>query len=303
MRLLAALAFVGIACGLAASGASCSSGVQADQGSDAYMQIPGAQFFRGPMPGGSASGPEVAAITLNNNDIWAGLGNDPLSGALGATATAAAIGLRNDVGYWVVSSGPPSVAAPAYPTYAANLEFSKGIILGSYTLVVRGVDGNGNFGLPRTQILVAEDNPLNPPATGQLVVTLTWDNPANLDLHVVQPNGVEIDWNQQSSEPPLPNEQVDGGSYGYIDYDSNANCDDDGLDREDAIWPRAPPPGQYTVRVDAASLCGWPDASWKVVALLHGKQVAEATGVAVDADTWGSHGPGSGVLAFQFSVP
>jgi hypothetical protein len=302
-RSLDALAFAGLACVLAASGASCSDTVQADQGTDAYLQIPGAQFFRGAMPAGSKSGPAVAALTLMNNNIWPGLGNDPLGGALGATATAAAIGLRGDVGYWVVGSGPPSVAAPSYPTYSANLEFSRGIIAGSYTLVVRGVDASGSFGLPKTQILVEEDNPLDPPAVGDLVVTLTWDTQSSLDLHVVDPDGVEIYWDQQSSQPPLPNEQIDGGSYGYIDDDSNANCDIDGLRREDAIWPHPPPHGQYTVRVDAANLCGWPDANWKVVALLYGKQVAEATGVAVPADTWGSHGAGAGVLAFQFDVP
>jgi len=302
MRGLALGPFAALACALVGSSASCT-GVRADTGADAYMQIPGAQFVRGPMPTGSASGPAVKQISLMNNNIWAGLANDPLGGALDPTATGAAVGLVGDVGYWTLLAGVPSEANPTDPTYGATLQFSDGIILGSYTLAVSGVDQNGNFGLPSTQILVAEANPLNAPPTGDLVVTLTWDTESNLDLHVVDPAGLDIYWGNQSSQPPFSFDQTDGGSYGLIDYDSNANCIIDGLRREDAVWPNPPPSGQYTVRVDAPSLCGQPIANWTVNVVLDGKQVGHATGVALDADTMGSHGSGSGVLALQFNVP
>jgi hypothetical protein len=277
--------------------------VRADTGADAYMQIPGAQFVRGPMPDGSPGGPAALQVSLVDNDIWAGLSNDPIGGALAPTATAAAIGLQGDVGYWIVPAGVPDVATPQDPSFGANLVFSLGIILGSYTLVVRAVDQDGNFGPPSTQILVAEESPLNPPATGDLVVTLTWDTESNLNLHVVDPNGVDIYWGNQSSQPPFMFNQMDGGSYGYVDYDSNANCVIDGLRREDAIWADPPPSGQYTVRVDTPSLCGQPIANWTVHVLLSGSEVAQASGVAVSEDTRGSHGLGAGVLALQFSVP
>jgi hypothetical protein len=293
----AALALAG------AAAASCSNGVQADTGSDAYLRVPGGQFVRGPMPDGSAGGPAVTQLTLINNDIWAGLADDPIGGALAPDATAAAIGLQGDVGYWIVPAGVPSVAAPDDPTFSATAVFSEGIVLGSYTLVVRAVDDGGNFGLPSTQILVAEPSPTNPPPTGHLVVTLTWDTESNLDLHVVDPTGAEIYWGDQSSQPPQSFGAADGGSYGYVDYDSNASCVIDGLRREDAIWPDPPPSGQYTVRVDAASLCGQPDAHWTVSVVLEGNAIARASGIALDADTWGNHGLGAGQLALQFAVP
>jgi hypothetical protein len=282
--------------------ASCS-GVRADTGSDAYMVVPSAQFFRGPMPEGSTNGPLVEQISLIDNDIWAGRTGDGISGALGPTATAAAIGLQGDVGYWVVVAGVPNVAAPTYPTFAASATFSEGIVLGSYTLVVRGIGEDGTFGPPSTQILVAEPSPTNPPPSGRLVVTLTWDTESNLNLHVIDPAGAEIYWGNPSSQPPPPYNAADGGSYGYIDFDSNANCVIDGLRREDAIWSDMPAAGQYTVRVDAPSLCGQSIANWTVRAVLEGQDVAAASGVALDADTWGAHGLGAGVLAFQFSVP
>ena len=63
------------------------------------------------------------------------------------------------------------------------------------------------------------------------------------------------------------------------------------------------PSGHYAVRVDAASLCGQPIANWTVQAVLDGNTIGEASGVALDADTRGSHGLGAGVLALQFDVP
>jgi hypothetical protein len=285
------------------------SGVQADAGNDAFMHVPGARFVRGPMPAGAANGPSVLAITLVNSNIWPGLSNFPIAGTLAPKATAAAVGLRGDVGYWIVPGGVPGYTTPTDPSFSTTAAFTLGIVPGTYTLVVRGVDQSGNFGLPATQVLTEESNPLNPPATGALVVTLTWDTEANLALHVIDPTGAEIFWGNQSSQPPFSFNQVDGGSYGYIDYDSNANCVIDGLRREDVIWPgtdagvSSVPAGQYTVRVDTPSLCGQPEANWTVKAVLEGKQIGEASGVALDANTIGTHGLGSGVLALQFTVP
>jgi hypothetical protein len=267
------------------------------------MQVLGAEFVRGPMPDGSSAGPGVAQISLTGNNIWPGLVNDPITGALAPSATAAAVGLQGDLGYWLVVAGVPNVATPDDPSFSVAAAFSDGIVPGNYELVVRAVDQAGNYGPPSTQILVAEPSPTTPPVTGDLVVTLTWDTDSNLDLHVVQPNGVDIYWGNPSSEPPPPFDTADGASYGYIDYDSNANCIIDGLRREDAIWPSTPPSGQYTVRVDAASLCSQPIAHWSVAVSLEGRQIANASGVALDADTMGTHGVGTGVLALQFTVP
>jgi len=300
MRALVLPSVAVLSCTIAAS---CSDGVRADAGADAYMQISGAQFVRGPMPEGSPSGPAVTQLDLIDNSIWPGLANDHVGGALEPSAMAAAIGMQGDLGYWIVGAGVPDVATPNDPSFSATAAFSRGIVVGSYTLVVRAVDQNGTFGPPKAQILVAEPSPTNPPATGELVVTLTWDTDSNLGLHVVDPSGVDIYWGNPSSQPPFSFNQADGGSYGYIDYDSNASCVIDGLRREDAIWSHPPPPGTYTVRVDAPSLCGRPIAYWTVRALLHGVEVAHASGVAVDADTRGSHGLGSGVLALQLTVP
>jgi hypothetical protein len=297
------LALAGVI-GADAATTACNRGATDDPGLDAYMRIAGAQFVAGPMPASSPSGPNVLSIDLVNTNIYPNLPDDSIAGALSPTATAAAIGMQGDSGYWIVVAGAPGFTTPNDPSYAATAEFSGGIVAGDYTLVVRAVDAQGTFGPPTTQILTATAAPPTEPLpTGQLVVTLTWNNDTNLDLHVVDPEGFDLFWGDQSTQPPFSFEQADGGSYGAIDDDSNANCVIDGLDREDVVWKGAPPAGAYTVRVDAASLCGQPIAYWTVRVVLQGTTIAEASGTAVDADTRGSHGVGAGITALTFDVP
>ena len=253
------------------------------------------------MPSGSPSAPAVASIVLVNSIIHPNAIDYPIAGALEPGATAAAIGLLGDVGYWIVVSGLPSVATPADPSFAATATFSAGVVPGPYTLEVHAVDGQGRFGPPSTQVLTAQSSPSA--ATGALVVTLTWDTESDMDLHVVDPSGQEIFHGEMSDQPPPFAPQPEGGSYGHLDWDSNANCVIDGRREESVIWPNPPPSGPYVVRVDAASLCGQPIAHWTVEALSAGSSVGKAQGVAVDASTRGPHDRGAGVTALDFNVP
>ena len=293
-----------LAAHLAALSPACGPSAKNDPGTDAYFRIPGAQFYRGAMPGPSPAAPAVASIVLVNSDIYANDVQFPISGALAPGATAAAIGLERDVGYWIVPAGYPNVSTPTDPSYAAAGTFSSGILPGQYTLEVRAVDAEGRFGAASTEILTAFPAPGTLAAvSGDLVFTLTWDTESDMDLHVVDPSGVEIYHGAMSDQPPPFAPQPDGGSFGYLDWDSNANCVIDGKRQEDVIWPNAPPPGTFIVRVDAASLCGQPIANWTVRAMLYGKQIAEAQGVAFDADTRGPHDVGAGVTALTLVVP
>jgi hypothetical protein len=282
----------------------CGPSVAADPGVDAYLRVPGAAFVRGPMPAASPIAPAVASIVVVNSFIRPNSVGYPIAGALGPGATAAAIGLQGDVGYWVVPAGLPDVATPDDPSYAASATFSAGLVPGGYALVVRAVDGGGRFGAPGTQLLTVPSGAAggaNP--SGALVFTLTWDTESDLDLHVIDPSGVEIDHDTMSDAPPPFAAQPDGGSYGVLDWDSNANCAIDGRREEDVVWAAAPPSGTYVVRVDAASLCGQPIAHYTVQALLEGAVVGKAEGVAVDASTRGPHGLGAGVTVLHVSVP
>jgi hypothetical protein len=283
----------------ACSLAGCSSAASDDPGLEASLKIPGAQFHRGTIPTASPDGPAVASIVLLNSFARPGEVDYPISGALGAGATAAAIGLRGDVGYWTVVAGIPAVATPDDPSYAATATLSAGLVAGSYALVVEAVDAAGRFGAPQAQGLTVQSTA----PTGAFVITLAWDTESDLDLHVVDAAGVEIDHDQMSDKPPPFAPQPDGGGYGYLDWDSNANCVIDGKRQEDVVWPTAPPSGHYVVRVDAASLCAAVSARWTVEATLNGAAVGKAQGIALDADTREPHGAGAGATALEIDVP
>jgi hypothetical protein len=285
---------------MAIASVACDATVTDDPGLDAYLRVPGAAFVRGPMPSGTAA-PGVASIVLINSFIRPSMVDYPISGALQPGATAAAIGLRGDVGFWIVVSGLPNVATPEDPSFAATATFSSGIVPGKYTLVVHGVDAQGRFGAESTQILTALPSPSTP--TGDLVITLKWDTESDMDLHVVDPSGVEIFHGAMSDQPPPFAPQAEAGSYGHLDWDSNANCVIDGKREESVSWPNPPPAGRYIVRVDAASLCGQPIAHWNVEAALGGRSLGRAQGVAVDATTRGPHDQGAGVTALDLDVP
>jgi hypothetical protein len=250
------------------------------------------------------SGPEVASVDLLTNTIWPGYSNKPIKGALGTLATAATLALSGDEGYWIVPAGVPDVSAPTLPTFRATAAFSTTLEPGAYSLEVHAVDSAGHFGPRAVQTLTALSEPPSRSVQGDLVVTLTWDTEADVDLHVVDPLGNEIYHGAPSSQDAFaPGSSASAVGCGILDFDSNANCIIDGLRQEDVTWANAPPSGHYLVRVDTTSLCGQVSAHWTVRVILYGVSLAEATGTAFDSDTWGPHDRGAGMLAIGFDVP
>lgn len=282
--------------------ASCDA-TTSDQGRDAKLQVTGGQFFRDALPTAEA-GPAVRAVAISPI-LRAGANDRTCSGTVDPLATSVALTLIGDTGYWIVPTGVPDVAAPEFPTFAARVGFASSLGAGPQTLVTRAVDGAGNFGpaLTRTIDVAPQGLP-----SGVLVVNLRWSNEADLDLHVVDPNGVEIDkHNINSYEPPPPGSppEAPGTEHvgGVLDFDSNADCVQDGLRAENVVWASAPPHGHYVVRVDTSSLCSVVTSSWRVEAFLEGRSLGAAEGLATANDTRFSLDRGAGVLALEFDVP
>jgi hypothetical protein len=285
----------------ATAGVSCDATVP-DEGRDASLQVAGAQFFRSAMPA-EAAGPAVRSVSVSPI-VQAGASGRRCSGEVDPQTSAVAIALAGDLGYWIVPAKVPDVSAPGFPTFAAELSFSAKLAPGERDLLVRAVDGSGHFGAAAARPLaIASRIP-----QGKLVVSLAWDDGADLDLHVVDPSGVEIDKrNINSYQPPPPGAppEAPGTPHvgGVLDFDSNAGCVPDGLRREDVVWADEPPRGHYIVRVDTASMCGEAAARWRVEVLANGVAVAAAEGASTDNDTRFAHELGSGVLALEFDVP
>ena len=134
-------------------------------------------------------------------------------------------------------------------------------------LSLTGVGTDGAVGPPSCHPVLVE-----PVRTGDLEITVSWDTDADLDLHVVDPNGDEIYYWQ---------EMVESG--GEIDLESGTSCDDDGIvdgiRSEHVAWTGGtPPPGVYVLRVNYFSGCGHPETNYVVNWNLNGeRQTFEGT--------------------------
>lgn len=290
--------------------AGCS-GVTADPGLEADLRVAGAQFYEGAMPAATTD-VAVTAIDSPNNTIRPGQIGKSVSGRVAPGGLAVAIGFAGDAGYWIVPAGAADINDPDQLTWSAKASFAATLADGARDLEVSAIDGAGRFGPPRALSLNVKPHSADLTDT-QLVVSLSWDTEADLDLHVVVPGSPPITvWAQHPSSyiPPRPGQDVDPDALaaaGKLDVDSNSQCAIDGLREENAMWrgPVAvPPSGDYAVLVDTFSLCGAATAHWTVDVYRHGDpaSIAHAEGTVVDSDTRGDHVASSGVRAVAFSL-
>jgi hypothetical protein len=297
MRVVVALV---VACASLGIFASCA---RLADGREAIVQVDGATFVAGALPD-EGSGPDVIAAGAAHTVVAPATAGEPLSATLAGNAEAAAIGARDDVGWWIVPAGPPDPLVPDQPTIAARLSFSATAAEGPLDVVVLAADAAGVHGAATVVPFVVQ----RPAAIdAPLVVTLGWDNDADLDLHVLLPDDVEV-WsgNSNAYERPGPGEPADPPTAfrdgAVLDIDSNANCSADGRRLENVTWPIEPAAGAYVVRVATSSLCGTAAAQWWVSVRRGEDVIAHARGRALPADTRGPHGAGAGVVAVTFTI-
>ncbi|MCB2224869.1 MAG: hypothetical protein KQH83_11935 [Actinobacteria bacterium] len=114
--------------------------------------------------------------------------------------------------------------------------------------------------------------------TGDVQVTLLWDSAADLDLHVVDPDGDEIFFS---------NRRVDSG--GELDVDANGNCEGEWSPVENVYWPSGEAPrGAYRVAVHYFPHCDAPSpAAYTVVVTVDGAEAHRWEGtVGSDEAVW-----------------
>jgi hypothetical protein len=263
------------------------------------IQVQGGQFFSGPLPTGT--GPTVDFINTSASVFPAGAINKTLTGDADMGATAVLLRFTDvGSGYWSVPVGMPDIAAPnGELTWTALCSFSQDIPPGPHPLVFNAIDANGNAGPAPGQNQTETLKFLSPVPTGDVVISLTWDSSADLDLHLVAPDGTELD----SQHPNTAAMRVDGGlpaGTAVLNRDSNAGCIQDGYRAEDAVFADQPAPGKYTLRVDMFSSCGAPTADYVVTVTVQGVVKGTFKGFLIAADADGG-GPGSGAFVTNLS--
>ena len=101
-----------------------------------------------------------------------------------------------------------------------------------------------------------------PVGTGDIQVSVAWDTPSDVDLHVIDPFGCEIYYGNKTG----------CASNGELDLDSNAGCGIDNVNNENVFWPPGEAPiGTYTVGVDWWSDCDDQEANYVVTINACGK--------------------------------
>jgi len=127
--------------------------------------------------------------------------------------------------------------------------------------------------------------------TGEVQTNVTWDSPADVDLHLIDPSGKEIYYGARHSS-----------TGGELDLDSNAACGSDGPRAENIYWNEGlvVPRGEYILRVDNWSACGAASTNFTVTINLRGQAPKLYTGTLTGSGTGGAAGAGKTIAIFTY---
>jgi hypothetical protein len=261
---------------VAVASASCAifTEPKVDSVIDAVSTIEGIQgsFVNAgaPKEGGS---PDASAIALGAAIPG---GSVPVRMTTTAQASEIAVFIEGMGGHYLVTLGTST------DTITLVVTLSQVIPDTAFTITYALADG-GEFGTyARTTIrptLVG---------TGEVQVSVAWDDTSDVDLHVVDPAGDEIYWAKR---------QVSSG--GQLDLDSNAGCSIDNVNQENATWSTAPG-GDYIVRVDYWSSCGVAETNFIVTVQVKGRDPQIFTGKLTGLGDNGGQGSGTEITRFTF---
>jgi hypothetical protein len=293
---------------------------------DEPLRVASASFHAGSLPGtppvdgGAPAAPDVSDVQSPDNVLWPGEAGKTLNGLVSDSATAVAVRFADvGTGYWLFAPGPPDPTTPGALTWSLSLDVSTSAPPGLHPLRFAAVDAQGRSGTqtdlatcvtdPVPDNLNACDPTIAPP---RAVLSLAWDDAADLDLALVTPSGQVISPKHPTSvAPPDGGPAPDPESVGVLDRDGNANCAPS-VSQEDVVWQHAPAPGTYLVYVSMFSACSTPAAHFTVtleqaapVAGVDGGQTLAQTfqvaGVLLAADA--NAGASMGLFVKQFSLP
>jgi|WetSurSiteA1Bulk_404760.scaffolds.fasta_scaffold01646_3 hypothetical protein len=256
-----------------------------------FLSVDGATFVSGSFPAASTGDnmPEVTDVTGNSSVIEGG--SNPIAVYASVPATKVLVGVEGTSGYFEYLSATKSTSI----VYTLSLVLSTSIPGEEFVIIIAIVDDYGNvsaiYELPVSIVEVG---------TGQLQVSLSWDQPNDVDLHLVEPDGEEIYYSNLVS--------TNGGE---LDLDSNPGCEIDGIQNENITYSdeSTVEAGTYTVRIDLYDECYvTAQTNYIVTARLDGQLIAQQSLTnpyngyfpANSTGDWG--GSGSGVQVMQFTL-
>jgi hypothetical protein len=277
---LPAGAVLAVACAGALALLDCGVGQSSNNGVSEPLQVIGGQFFEGDLPGtppppipdagsleagtSSSLAPlSIAFASVPVLPIVAGASGQMISGS--ASDDAVSVGVRfpdEGGGYWVVPVGPKDPMFPGQITFKFTANFNADDRPGKRKLRFVAIDSAGHGGTQSDSALclqprVPDDghtcNPAKPlPAA---VISLRWDSNFDVDLHVVTPDGLDINPKSPVGEPYDGGLPIPAGT-SRIDRDSMGSCVPDDYLEEDLVFPDPPAKGPYLIFADPFAACG-----------------------------------------------
>lgn len=182
------------------------------------------------------------------------------------------------LGYWEVTLAQPTTEATIVLSVPQSLPGR------SFIVYFAAVDETGQQGERATQTVNSVVV-----GTGDVQVSVSWDVDSDLDLHVIEPDGTEIFWDQPTS-----------ASGGTLDLDSNAACAIDSVRNENLTWESGTaPPGEYTVLIDLWGSCGVTPTNFVVTVVVAGQVTRTYTGTIEGPGDGGGTGAGQVVASFD----
>jgi hypothetical protein len=282
----APLSFACAAAALGVAAGACSEGEAGIPSLDEPLQVAKGQFIPGSLPratttptapsdGGVGHLVVTQAFVPNIPAFVPGSSQVLVSGR--ASSDAVAVGVRfADIGtgYWVVPMGVADQGFPGENDFGMTLSLNADDPAGKHDLLFVALDGAGNVGaqlatplcidtkIPDNQHACIPNAPL-PFA----VFSLAWDTNFDLDLHVIGPDGADLNAKSQpvlggaDAAPAAPPKSAP-----RFDRDSLGGCVADGFRQEDLYWPPSSMPGTpsvpehgtYLVYVNPFAACGQP---------------------------------------------
>lgn len=249
------------------------TGQEADLGFGEPIRVVRGEFVAGELPGEAplpaeappetvAVAPRVTLVESVNNLFAPGQTEKTISGRV--TEDAVAIGIRFaelGTGYWVVPAGGPEPQIEGERVWRLGFEVAHEVPPGLHALRLAAIDEAGAAGTqtelpvcvtsPIPDNLNACDPSIEPPAA---VLSIAWDNGADVDLGLVDPSGKFVDSKHPTTaggEPISPDAATDG----VLTNDSHAACARDLERRENVVWQSTPAAGTYLVYVNLFSAC------------------------------------------------
>lgn len=271
-------------------------------GLDLSVRVLGGQLRDGSLDA-DEGGPSVSQVLRPQAAVLRGEATVELDGRLARDGVALHVQAQGDDGHWVVQPAGFDFVVTDELLWDAQLEFSHSIRDDRVTLLLQAFDGEGRGGPTRAVDFVV----LPDVAPSQLLFSLGWDSPVDLDLYVQTPDGTIVGpKNINSYEPPaggvIPGDEwMQGGIY---DYDSNQQCRFDLRNRENVVWTQAPPPGRYRVYAHLFSPCDREVVNFQAMVKRGDEVISEVGGTqyAFDSRVHPTDGEAPGLLVLEVDV-